>query len=57
MIDQIRNIIFQAAFYAAAKDKAMGMEELIPAVANEYSKLGKTISREDVDEYYMYLEG
>ena len=35
----------------------MGMEELIPAVANEYSKLGKTISREDVDEYYMYLEG
>ena len=53
----IRNIIFQAAFYAAAKDKAMGMEELIPAVANEYSKLGKTISREDVDEYYMYLEG
>lgn len=53
----IRNIIFQAAFYAAAKDKAMGMEEIIPAVANEYSKLGKTISREDVDEYYMYLEG
>lgn len=51
----IRNIILYAAFLAAAKEKAMDMEEIIPALANEYGKNGKVFTREDASEYFLYL--
>lgn len=52
----IRNILLHGAFLAAAKEKAMDMEEIIPAIKNEYAKNGKNLLKEDVSEYYMYLE-
>lgn len=52
----IRNILLHSAFLAAAKKKAVDMEEIIPAVKNEYAKNGKNLTRSDVSEYYMYLE-
>ena len=51
----IRNILLYAAFLAAAKGKAMDMEEIIPALANEYGKNGKVFTREDASEYFLYL--
>lgn len=52
----IRNILLHSAFLAAAKGKCMDMEEIIPAIKNEYAKNGKNLLKEDVSEYYMYLE-
>lgn len=52
----IRNILLHSAFLAAAKDKPMDMEEIIPAIKNEYAKNGKNLLKEDVSEYYMYLD-
>lgn len=52
----IRNILLHSAFLAAEKGRAMDMEEIIPAVRNEYAKNGKSLSKNDVSEYYMYLE-
>lgn len=52
----IRNILLHSAFLAAEKGRVMDMEEIIPAVKNEYAKNGKNLSRNDVSEYYMYLE-
>lgn len=52
----IRNILLHGAVLAASRGKAMDMEELIPAVRNEYAKNGKHLSKSDVSEYFMYLE-
>ncbi len=52
----IRNILLHASFLAAAKEKEIGMEELIPAIRNEYAKLGKTLLKSDVSEYYIFLD-
>lgn len=52
----IRNILLHGAFLAAAKNKPMDMEELLPAIANEYGKNGKVLSKEEASEYYYYLE-
>jgi len=52
----IRNILLHSAFLAASKQKAVDMEEIIPAVKNEYAKNGKNLTRSDVSEYYIYLE-
>lgn len=51
----IRNILLHSAFLAAAKDKPVDMEEIIPAIKNEYAKNGKILLKEDVSEYYMFL--
>ena len=51
----IRNILLHSAFLAAAKGKAMDMEEIIPALANEYGKNGKVFTKEDASEYYLFL--
>ena len=52
----IRSILLHSAFLAAAKGRVMDMEEIIPAVKNEYAKNGKHLSKNDVSQYYMYLE-
>lgn len=52
----IRNILLHSAFLAASKGKAVDMEEIIPSIKNEYAKNGKTLLKEDVSEYYMYLQ-
>ena len=52
----IRNVLLHSAFLAAAKGKMVDMEEIIPAIKNEYAKNGKTLLKEDVSEYYMYLD-
>lgn len=52
----IRNILLHSAFLAASKHKLPGMEEIIPAIKNEYAKNGKALLKEDVSEYYMYLD-
>lgn len=52
----IRNILVHSAFLAASKNKLPGMEEIIPAIKNEYAKNGKALLKEDVSEYYMYLD-
>ncbi len=41
----IRNCLLTAAFEAASTDAAIGMEHLIKAVAAEYEKLGKPLTR------------
>lgn len=52
----IRNILVHSAFLAAANHKVLGMDAIIPAIKNEYAKNGKVLLKEDVMEYYMYLE-
>lgn len=52
----IRNILLHAAFLAAANGKAMDMEEIIPAIKNEYTKNGKNLVKSDMSEYYIYLK-
>lgn len=52
----IRNILLHSAFLAAANHKVLGMEEIIPAIKNEYAKNGKVLLKEEVLEYYMYLD-
>ncbi len=52
----IRNILLHGAVLAASRGKVMDMEEIIPAVRNEYAKNGKNLSKSDVSEYFMYLE-
>lgn len=51
----IRNIVLHGAFLAAEAGKAVGMEELLKAVKNEFSKSGKVLTREDLGEYHMLL--
>lgn len=51
----IKNILIHSAFLAASKGKFMDMEDIIPAIQNEYAKNGKNLLKDDVLEYYMYL--
>ncbi len=51
----IRNIVLHAAFLAAEREKALGMEEILLAVKNEFSKSGKTLTRAELGEYHMLL--
>ena len=51
----IRNIVLHAAFLAAERGGELGMEEILLAVRNEFSKSGKTLTREDLGEYRMML--
>lgn len=52
----IKNIALQAAFFAADEKKGVSMEHIIRALLLEMRKTGKTISREDLREYYIFYE-
>lgn len=52
----IKNIALQAAFFAADEDKGVNMEHIIRALLLEVRKTGKSISREDLQQYYIYYE-
>lgn len=51
----IRNCILHGAFLAAGRGKALGMEEILLGMKNEYAKNGKSLTREELGEYYMLL--
>ena len=51
----IRNCILHGAFLAAGRGKALGMEEILQGMKNEYAKNGKSLTREELGEYYMLL--
>lgn len=51
----IRNIVLHGAFLAAEAGKAVGMEEILKAVKNEFSKSGKILTRDELGEYHMLL--
>ena len=52
----IKNIVRHSAFLAAAGDCAVGMEQILAAVKNEYAKLGKILTAEEAGEYFMLLQ-
>lgn len=52
----IKNIALQAAFFAADEDKGVNMGHIIRALLLEVKKMGKSISREDLQQYYIYYE-
>lgn len=52
----IRNIVLHSAYLAAAeKDSAISMKHIIPAIRNEYTKIGKSFTKADAGEYYFEL--
>lgn len=51
----IKNAALHAAFLAAADETRVGMRHVIAGIRNEYSKSGKTMSREQLGQYYMLL--
>lgn len=51
----IRGSILHGAFLAAEREKALGMEEILQGIKNEYAKNGKSLTREELGEYYMLL--
>lgn len=53
----IRNIVLQAAFLAAAAGNSIGMRELVEALAMEFSKTDKILSKNDLGEYGFYWSG
>ena len=52
----IKNSILNAAFYAASEGSGVGMRHLLKAVVNELSKSGKVVTKEELGEYYYYME-
>jgi hypothetical protein len=53
----IRNAALAAAFRAASEDRSIRTEHVVPAVAEEYEKLGRLPSTSDFGDYAGYLEG
>ena len=51
-LDNIKNIILNAAFIAAGRDEAVGMGAILYAVKNEYYKLGRTLGRDFFGRYW-----
>lgn len=52
----IKNVVIHSAFLAAANGKAVGMEEILMGIRNEFAKNGKALTREDLGEYYLLLQ-
>ncbi len=50
----IKNIALGAAFLAAAEPSAVGMRHIVQAVAGEYGKSGRKLSKEELGEYFMF---
>ena len=52
----IRNIVINASFLAAANDKRISMKHLIHATMREFQKMGKLCVKGDFGKYYELLE-
>lgn len=48
---QIKNIVLAAAFRAASGGTRLGMEQLVPALKNEYEKNGRMLQMKEMREY------
>lgn len=48
---QIKNIVLAAAFRAASGGNRLGMEQLVPALKNEYEKNGRMLQTIEMREY------
>ncbi|NMT64980.1 ATP-binding protein [Marinobacter orientalis] len=51
----IKSILLLAGCYAAGEQQSIGMEHLVRAIAREYSKLGKPLSKTLFGPYYSRL--
>jgi len=51
----IKNIIVNAAFYAAEDSGEINMEHIIKATRREFQKIGKICSKSDFGEYYELI--
>ena len=51
----IKNVALHAAFLAAAKNCRVGMRQIVAGVRNEFIKSGKTLTKEQLGQYYMLL--
>lgn len=51
----IKNIIVNAAFFAAEDSGTINMEHLVRAIKREYQKIGKVCSQSDFGEYYELI--
>lgn len=52
----IKNVIYQGAFFAASGTGILGMKEILMAIRNEYEKSGKVLSRQEMGPYGVLLE-
>ncbi len=52
----IKNIVLNAAFYAAHEASSITMKHIMLAAKREYKKLGKTFLKSDYDQYYQLIE-
>ena len=52
----IKNIALHSAFLAAAESsESVGMKHILSALKNEYSKSGKSFTKEEAGEYFYYI--
>lgn len=51
----IKNIIVNAAFYAAEDSGIINMEHIVRSIRREYQKIGKVCSQSDFGEYYELI--
>ena len=51
----IKNIAAASAFLAAAQQKEIGMEHILPCLREEVQKSGKMLHKEDFGEYYFLV--
>lgn len=52
----IKNIVLNAAFYAAYEECPIGIKQILLAARREYKKMGKTFLKSDFDPYYQLIE-
>lgn len=52
----IKNVVYQGAFFAAAGEGILGMKELLLSVRNEYEKSGKVLSRQELGPYSVLFD-
>lgn len=52
----IKNIILNAVFQAAGEDRVVTMKHVISSVRNEYMKLGKVLTPQDLEKYAYYFD-
>lgn len=52
----IKNIVLNAAFYAAYEECPIGIKQILLAASREYKKMGKTFLKSDFAPYYQLIE-
>ncbi|QHI72581.1 ATP-binding protein [Aminipila terrae] len=52
----IKNIALNAAFESAEEGSEINMKNILKSLKNEYDKIGKHISKNDLGQYYLLLE-